>query len=204
MKKRVELPEYTMHKQVKVEPEKTALVIVDMQNDFVRPEGKLSVPDAAKTVKNIQKLLTFARSHKISVFYTQDSHKPGDPEFAIWGEHVLEGTWGWEIIEELKPQKGELVFRKVRYDGFYGTALEHELRLRNIENVIVCGTVANICVHYTAASAALRWFKVILPVNAISALTEFDFYASIRQTEFLFKGIITTTNALRVAKKKAA
>jgi Isochorismatase family len=60
-----------------------------------------------------------------------------------------------------------------RYDAFYGTSLDHELRVRGIETLVVCGTVANICVHYTAAGAAIRWYRVH-PVDALSALGPFD------------------------------
>ena len=56
----------------------------------------------------------------------------------------------------------------------------------------MAGTVANICVHYTAASAGLRWYKVIHPVDALSALTPFDFEAALRQASFLFQARLTT------------
>ena len=195
---KVEVPEYTVQSRVEVDPKATALIVVDMQNDFVKPGGKLVVPDAAKTIPAIRRLLDFAREHGLAVFFTQDTHGKDDPEFAIWGQHVVEGTWGWQIVEELTPREGERVIRKLRYDGFFGTSLDHELRLRQIKNVIVCGTVANICVHYTAASAALHGYQVILPIDAISALNEFDMQAAIRQASFLFRAIITTSDALAV------
>ena len=66
---------------------------------------------------------------------------------------------------------------------------------------MICGTVANICVHYTAASAALRWYKVVIPRDAVSALEPFDLESSLRQTAFLFAGIITTTDALEVGRR---
>lgn len=193
----VEVPEYTLADEVLLDPFTTALIVVDMQRDFVEPDGKLYVPDAQGTVPVIRDLLERARAAGAFRVFTQDSHGSEDPEFSIWGEHAVEGTPGWEIIDELKPQAGEYVVRKLRYDAFYGTSLEHQLRVRNIETVIVCGTVANICVHYTAASAALRWFKVVLPVDGISALHPFDLQASIRQTASLFNGIVTRGSAIQ-------
>ncbi len=192
----VEVPEYEVQERVEVDPERTALIVVDMQNDFCRPEGRLFVPDAPRTVGAIQKLLQLARSHHMPVFFTQDWHYPGDPEFAIWGEHVVADTWGARIIDELQPQRGERVIRKVRYDGFYGTSLDHELRLTGADTLIVTGTVANICVLHTAGSAALRWYKVVLPLDAVSALTPFDLQAAARQVAFLYKGIITRSDAI--------
>ncbi|MBO9352044.1 MAG: cysteine hydrolase [Thermomicrobium sp.] len=198
MPRTVEVPEYTIAPEVEIDPRTTALIVVDMQNDFVRPEGKLFVPDAPATVPKIQALLAFARQHGLFTVFTQDTHYPGDPEFPIWGEHCVAGTWGWQIIDELAPREGELVLQKRRYDAFYGTPLDHELRLRKIEQLIICGTVASICVHYTAASAALRWYGVIIPVDATSALHPFDLEAANRQTAFLFRGVLTRADGVRL------
>ncbi len=198
MARTVEVPEYETYDSLTIEPSKTALVVVDMQNDFVKEGGSLVVPDAEDTVPAIQSLLSFARSAGMKVVYSQDTHNEGDPEWEIWPEHCREGSWGWEIIEDLAPQDNDLIVRKVRYDAFYGTHLDHYLRLWNVERLILCGTVANICVHYTAASAALRWYGVIVPKDATSALDPFDLESSLRQTAFLFGGAITTSDAVRV------
>jgi len=135
----------------------------------------------------------------MKVFFTQDTHEEGDIEFPIWGPHVLRRTWGWQIVDELAPRPGERVIEKLRYDGFFGTPLDHELRLAGIQTVIVCGTVANICVLHTAGSAALRGYRVILPIDAISAIIPFDQQAAIRQVHFLYRGVITTSEAIRAA-----
>ena len=192
----VEVPEYEVHEEVRVDPAKTALIVVDMQNDFVKEGGTLVVPDAEATVPTIRGLLDSARESGIKVVFTQDTHNEGDPEWEIWPEHVREGSWGWEVVEELKPLEDEVVIRKVRYDAFYGTHLDHFLRIWDVDTLIICGTVANICVHYTAASAALRWYGVIIPKDATSALDPFDLEASLRQTSFLFAGRITTSEAI--------
>jgi nicotinamidase-related amidase len=192
----VEVPEYEVHEEVRVDPAKTALIVVDMQNDFVKEGGTLVVPDAEATVPTIRGLLDSARESGIKVVFTQDTHNEGDPEWEIWPEHVREGSWGWEVVEELKPLEDEVVIRKVRYDAFYGTQLDHFLRIWDVDTLIICGTVANICVHYTAASAALRWYGVIIPKDATSALDPFDLEASLRQTSFLFAGRITTSEAI--------
>jgi nicotinamidase-related amidase len=194
----VEVPEYEVAERVEVDPRRTALLIVDMQNDFVKEGGKLVVPSAKLTVPPLQHLLEEARRSGMTVAFTQDSHLPGDPEFALFGEHCLVGTPGWEVIEELAPQAGELVYQKRRYDGFYGTSLEHDLRVRGIDTLIIGGTVANICVLHTAGSAALRWFRVIVPRDAISALTEFDLESALRQVHFLYRGTITGSGGIAV------
>jgi len=154
----VEVPEYDVAERVDIDPARSAVIIVDMQNDFVRDDGALPIADAADTIAAIERVRAFAREHDVPVFYTQDSHYDGDPEYAIWGEHCAVGTPGWKIVDELapEPEAGDRVFRKDRYDGFFRTNLEPVLRQRGIDTLIICGTVANICVLYTAASAAIR------------------------------------------------
>ena len=193
----IEVPEYEIHDEVRVDPAKSALVVVDMQNDFVKEGGTLVVPDAEATLPKLQDLLDLARRSGMKVIFTQDTHAEGDPEWEIWPEHVREGSWGWEIVGELTPREDELVIRKVRYDAFYGTHLDHYLRVWGVDTLVICGTVANICVHYTAASAALRWFEVVVPRDTTSALDPFDLEASLRQTSFLFAGKITESKSIK-------
>ncbi|MDM7274973.1 MAG: isochorismatase family cysteine hydrolase [Thermoprotei archaeon] len=191
MEAKVSVPEIEIVEKVTLPARETSVIVVDMQNDFVKPEGKLYVPTAQKTVEPIRGLLEKARARGVRVFYTQDTHYEEDPEYSIWGEHVKYGTWGWRIIDELKPVEGrDIVVMKTRYDGFYGTPLEDLLKVYGVRNVVITGTVANICVLHTAGSAALRWYKVYVPMDSISALNDFDYYAALRQISFLYRGVI--------------
>ena len=204
MSRTVEVPEYEVHDEVRVNPGRTALIVVDMQNDFVKEGGTLVVPDAEGTIPAIQSLLALARGSGMKVVFTQDTHGQDDPEWTMWPAHVREDSWGWRIVDELAPQEGELVIRKVRYDAFYGTHLDHFLRLWGVDTLIICGTVANICVHYTAASAALRWYDVIIPKDATSALFPFDLESSLRQSAFLFAGRITESGNIKAEEAGSA
>ena len=194
----VEVPEYALQEKVRVEPRRTALVVIDMQNDFVHRGGSLVVPDAEPTIPAIGRLLELAHTHGMRVVYSQDTHREGDPEWRIWPEHCREGSWGWEIVQELAPAACDTVLPKVRYDAFYGTSLDHLLRVWGIDTLMICGTLANSCVHYTAASAALRWYEVVMPRDAVSALEPFDLESSLRQTAFVFAGLITTAAGVHI------
>ncbi|MEZ4636548.1 MAG: isochorismatase family cysteine hydrolase [Caldilineaceae bacterium] len=188
----VEVPEINFKKALTLPAASSALIIVDMQNDFVKEGGSLVVPTAADTIPNIQKLLNAARVQGVPVAYTQDSHTEDDPEFAIWPPHCKEGTWGWQIVDELAPQPGDLVCPKRRYDGFYGTWLEHHLsNVWKVENLVIVGTVSSICVLHTAAAAGLRWYHVVVPADGTSALTEFDQALTLRQVSWLYTGSVT-------------
>lgn len=104
---------------------------------------------------------------------------------------------GAEIIEELRPLPDDFIVRKLRYDAFFGTSLDYFLRVNGLRNLVIVGTVANICVLHTAGSAALNWYNVVLPMDGVSALTDFDLYSTLRQVSFLYKGTITRTTDIK-------
>jgi nicotinamidase-related amidase len=190
----VEVPEIAYKPTLSLPAAKSAVIVVDMQNDFVTEGGSLVVPAAAQTVPNLQRLLAKARAAGVRIAYTQDTHYEGDPEWQIWPEHCRAGTWGWEIIEPLAPQAGDLVEQKSRYDGFYDTSLDHYLsRVWKVEHLVIVGTISSICVLHTAASAGLRWFHVVTPADGTSALTPFDQALALRQISWLYTGSVTRT-----------
>ncbi|MFB6346463.1 MAG: cysteine hydrolase family protein [bacterium] len=192
----VQVPEYDVQESMELRSEDAVLLVVDMQKDFVHEDGSLYNPEAEETVPVLRDLIETTRSSGVPVWYTKDTHTENDPEFEVWGEHCLEDSWGWEIVDPLKPDDDDRVFLKSRYDGFYGTELDHQLNLADRDTLIITGTVANICVHYTAASAGLRYYDVIHPVDAISALTEFDYHAALRQATFLFQAELVKSSGL--------
>ena len=193
---RVEIPEIPFKATVELPAHESAVVVVDMQNDFVKPNGTLVVPTAIETVVALQQLLATARSQGVPVAYTQDTHLEGDKEWAIWPEHCRRGTWGWEIINELAPHADDLVVQKCRYDGFYDTALDHYLsRVWNVKHLVIVGTIASICVLHTAASAGLRWFHVVTPADGVSALNDFDQALALRQISWLYAGQVVRQGA---------
>ncbi len=192
----VEVPEIPWQSKVELPAQSAAFIVVDMQNDFVKDGGSLVVPDAAATLDSLQALLARARRAGVHIAYTQDSHFAGDPEWEIWPRHCEVNNWGWEIVEELAPQHEDHVCQKSRYDGFYGTWLEHFLaNVWKVRNLILVGTVSSICVLHTAASAGLRWYSVVVPADGIFALTEFDQALTLRQVSWLYTGSVTKTAA---------
>ena len=166
----VKVPKITLVDKVSLPSRKTALIVVDMQNDFAHPNGKLYSPTSREIIPRIKSLVQKARAKGVRVIYTQDTHYPDDPvEFPIWGPHVVKGTWGWQIVDELKPSEGDIVVEKMRYDAFFGTPMDHILRMYGVQHLVVTGTVANICVLHTVASARLRLYDVDVPEHAVAA-----------------------------------
>lgn len=148
-------------------PDKKAFLVVDMLNDFVKEKGTLVVPDAIKIVPAIKRRLDEARDGDASIIYVTDAHRPDDPEFQMWPAHAIAGTWGSQVIDELKPQPEDYIIPKRRYSGFFGTQLELILRELAVDTVIITGVLTNICVFFTAVEAKALTYRVIVPRDSV-------------------------------------
>ena len=193
----VELPDIPRTEALELPAHQTALIVVDMQNDFAHPDGTLYGEEATTIIPVIQGLLERARAADLKIVFTQDWHGENDPEFKLWGEHAKAETWGAEIVAGLEPRENETHIRKLRYDAFYGTELAHLLQLWDITHAVIVGTVANICVLHTAGSAALRYIDVVVPEDAVAGLTPFDKESALRQVTFLYQGEVTKAGGIQ-------
>ncbi|QSX00981.1 cysteine hydrolase family protein [Haloterrigena alkaliphila] len=162
-----------------LEPDSTAVVVVDMQNGFCHPDGSLYAPGSETVVEPISRLVDRARDAGAQVIYTRDVHPPEQfddahyyDEFDQWGEHVLEGSWDAEIVAELTVEDEDHVVEKHTYDAFYNTELEGWLNARGIDDLAICGTLANVCVLHTGGSAGLRDFRPLMVEDCIGAIED--------------------------------
>ncbi len=147
-----------------------AFVVIDMLNDFIRPNGALYCGQAAEAiVPAIAEGLREARESGVKIFYVCDNHRPDDPEFEIWPAHCVAGTWGAQIIDELAPTDNDIVVPKRRYSGFFGTDLLLHLLENGISRIELCGVCTNICVLYTAADARNLGFKVLVHPGRVAS-----------------------------------
>ena len=163
-------------------PQKTALLVIDMQNGFVEEGEPLEVPMARRQIPAIKDLITFCRGQEIPVIYTAfcvgpDFHydfywkmakqrglKLEQPDCEFW-----EGKRETEIARELQPLAGERVIKKSGYDSFAGTELDHILRSLGVSYLMICGTVINWCVDSTVRSAFHRRYKVVVISDGVSS-----------------------------------
>ncbi len=164
-----------------------SLLIIDMLNDFVLEEASLRVPEAKRIVPNIKSQLKLAREKAIPVIYLCDTHEENDLEFKIWPKHAVRGTFGQQIIEELRPQKQDLIIQKSRYSGFYNTNLGEIFKKLGIEELIITGLLTNVCVLYTVVDAYMRGYKADVPEDCVIALNEEDHKFAIHQIKDVLK-----------------
>jgi len=160
-----------------LDPDATAVVIVDMQNGFCHPDGTLYAPGSEAAVEPCAQLVAQAREAEASVVFTQDVHPPEQfadahyyDEFEQWGEHVLEDSWDAELVDELSPTAEDLVVEKHTYDAFFQTQLDGWLTAHGIDDLLFGGTLANVCVLHTSGSAGLRDYRPIMVEDAIGAI----------------------------------
>lgn len=165
-----------------------ALLIIDMQRDFVLPGAPLCVAGALPSVPVVRRLLDDARGRGWPVFHVVREHAPDGRDAELHRRHLfgagggvcVAGTPGAAVVDELAPLPGERKLIKTRFSGFYRTSLEDELRARGVHTVVVAGTQYPNCVRGTAVDALYRDFRVIVVSDACSAQTPEVAEANIR------------------------
>jgi ureidoacrylate peracid hydrolase len=192
--------------------DRTALLVVDMQNAFCHPQGTLGisgvdVTPAQATVEPVRRLVEAARAAAVPVLWTQQEHFAVDASRARkrLASHTakrkrvsaLSGTWDMDFVDELKPLAGDPTFiiRKHRFGSFHETRLEQVLRMLGTEALLVCGTTTNACVETTLREAYLRDYDVVAVTDAIAAVRpEWEPTAHAVWAQYL--GILATTDSV--------
>jgi nicotinamidase-related amidase len=154
------------------DPRLTALVVIDMENDFCKAGGKLYHPDGVdEVIPQCQKLLEKCRSSGTPVIFVQSVREKNSPEFARFGASpfILRGTWGSAYIEELKPREREPVVEKETHDCFHKTEMDSLLARLSIlpeaHSIIVMGVAADVCVYHAVIGFHVRHYNVIVPID---------------------------------------
>lgn len=160
------------YKNVKLDPEFTALVVVDMENDFCKPGGKLYHPEGIdEVIPKLKGLLDRCRDAGTQIIFVQSVRYESSPQFARFGQppFILKNTWGSAFIEEAAPKDGEAVIEKNTHDCFYQTEMDNILQqlkiLPKTHSVIVVGVAANICVYHAVIGFHIRHYNVIVPMD---------------------------------------
>jgi nicotinamidase/pyrazinamidase len=150
-----------------------ALLVTDMLNDFILPDGKLSIgKNGLAIVPFVKDAILQSRSRGEKVIYICDDHWPEDAEFLMFPPHCIEGSEGALVYHELSPQDGDLIIKKRRYSAFYATMLDLALRELGIKELVLVGVCTNICVFYTAIEARNRGYEVTVLADAVATFDQ--------------------------------
>ncbi len=173
------------------DPAHTALLIIDMQRDFVEPGGfgetlGNDVSLLQQVVRPLQEVLAATREAGMTVIHTREGHRPdlsdcppaklnrGQPSLRIGdpgprGRILIRGEYGHDIVDELAPAPGELVIDKPGKGSFYATGLEEALRAQGITSLVVTGVTTEVCVHTTVREANDRGYECLVLSDCVGS-----------------------------------
>jgi nicotinamidase-related amidase len=157
----------------------SALVVIDLANDFVYPGGVIADAGGAEYQANAQaivptlkNLVTAARRAGITVVYATDAHTPDDSELRKWPPHAMKGTHEAEIVADLEPEPGDLVLEKQTYSPFVSTDLDRQLKARGITRLYVTGLHTDCCARHTSGDAFQLGYDLVWVTDALRAFTD--------------------------------
>ena len=152
---------------------KEALLIIDMLNDFIEPDGVLFCGKKAREIiPYIKELIDKKRKEGAIIIYLNDQHEPNDKEFKRFPPHCIKGTKGAEIISELKPSSKDYIVNKKRFSGFFNTNLDEILKKEEIDKVHVVGVCTSICVMETVSDLCDRDYEVYVHKKGVADFDE--------------------------------
>ena len=156
----------------KVKKEDCAVIVIDMQNDFVSEGAPIECAGAREIIPTISNFLDFIRSQKVPIIYTQETHREQKVDFGIELErspqHCIKGSMGYEIVKELTPQKADFIIRKPRFSSFYATDLDILLKGLDKKILLITGVATNVCVYATAMDAMQRDYRVVVVSDCVA------------------------------------
>ena len=196
---------YNVHR-MKLNPKKAALLVIDMQNDFINKGSMVYTPMAESIVPNLKRLITTCRKAKIPVIYTAHVHK--DPKIdggmtAEWWPELRDkkvlvaGSKGAEIYRAIAPRPNEKIIYKHRYSAFYNTDLEIILRGLEVTDLIISGLMTNICCESTTRDAFFRDFRVFFLADGTGSIDDDLHIGTLRALAYAFAYVTTVEEILR-------
>ena len=167
----------------KLDPKKTALVILDLQNDVIHPKGKFAdsgSPAHAKSQKVVENAAAIAAACRakgsavihIHMLLDEGTGKLNAPLFkgCVEAKALVRGSWGAEALPGVKPNKGDLIVEKQRMSGFHNTLLDTKLRGLGVEKVLVTGAWTNFSVEHTCRDGADLGYEMVLVTDGTSTI----------------------------------
>lgn len=158
---------------------RSALVVIDLANDFVYPGGVIADAGgpayqalAQAIIPPLERLIAAARASGVTVVYTTDAHTPADTELRKWPPHAMKGTKLAEIVPQLAPQPGDLVIEKQTYSPFASSDIDAQLRERGIERLYVTGLHTDCCARHFSGDAFQKGYDLVWITDALAAFTE--------------------------------
>ena len=212
---------------LEIDLRRTAVMVIDMQNAFVKKGGMFDlwgqdISGGQRIIEPIKRINGAAREKDCKVIYTvaaysPDLHETGGPSSPGWHRNknlityrespelrdklTVRGTWGADIIEELRPQEDDIVVEKQKFSAFFGTNLDIILKTFNIKFIAFSGVATNICVEATLRDAYyLEYFPILISDACSNAGPPFTQEATIYNIKFIHGWVTTAENFIGALK----
>jgi ureidoacrylate peracid hydrolase len=186
--------------------DKSALLVIDMQNGFCHPEGAfaklgLDVSMCNAAIRGCWELVDAAHELGVPVIFTRYILRPdlkdagfllhADKPALIGTKSLIYGAWDAEIVDELKPEPDDFVIDKTRYSAFYGTSLESILGTLGVRDLVVAGVTTNICVDSTVRDASYRDYASFVAGDSTGELERDRHDITLRTLDFAFGWVLS-------------
>jgi ureidoacrylate peracid hydrolase len=161
-----------IEQQVRIDAQTTAILVVDMLNEFCKPGGAMVLPGYERLVAPQKRVIEAGRQMGCPILFIVDTHRKNvrqDREWLKRTPHCVEGGWGATVIDDLEPRPDDIYVVKRRYSAFFNTDLDVTLRDLKVDTVVVCGVVTNICVRSTVHDAFFLGYTVVVPEDCVAA-----------------------------------
>ncbi len=195
----------------KINPVHTAILVIDVQNDFCSSEGAVSSKEDWHRIQTmlprLRKFLDNSRDYKIPVIFVQmiqgedDLSNPMEELLARRGRLGLSckrGSWGAEFVKNVYPKVSDFILKKNRYSAFVNTDLETLLSDWGIRTLILTGVTTNVCVESTARDGFMRDYYIVLPKDLVAAYYEAFHEIALRNIDAYFGQVVSAAELLKI------
>ena len=192
-----------------LDPRRTALLVIDMQNAFVAPGAPMEVPAARAIVAPINRLAAELRKRGVTVIWiSHQNAKDGRDWSGFFDSFIAPGRRAdaaaalsagsdlQKLFPELAVEKGDLRLAKSRYSAFIKNDFEQKLKQRGIDTLLIAGTKTNVCCECTARDAMMLDYKVVLLSDCTAALSDDEQRATLENVIQQFGDVLTADEAL--------
>ena len=159
-------------------PDRSAVLVIDLANDFVFPPGTIATAGgedyqrrAQSIIPALGRLLDGARAAGVPVIYATDAHQEGDSELRKWPPHAMKGTREAAIVDDLRPHPGDIVLEKSTVQSVPQHGSQERLRRLGVSRLYITGLHTDCCARHTSADAFQKGFDLVWVTDALQAFT---------------------------------
>lgn len=196
-----ELTKFNAHrKELQINLNKSAIIVIDMQEFFCNQESHAYVKQSVKITSCIKKLLEIYRSNKRPIIFTYHAYKQSEDQGVMskwWDDNICEENPFSSIIADFKRERGDKIIRKTRYSAFCRTDLDSYLKKKGCKQLLITGVMTHLCVESTVRDGFMRDYEIFIPYDCTASHENKFHYFSLLNLAHGFSKIKSTKELIR-------